>query len=64
MLKSRIDIVGDLAAGRLEHILRDWRSAPAPIYALLPSRRHLPTKSRAFLDAVSASLAAYSNHAT
>jgi LysR family transcriptional regulator, transcriptional activator for dmlA len=58
MLKSRIDVVAELVAGRLEHILRDWQSEAAPIYALLPSRRHLSTKSRAFLDAVSASLAA------
>jgi len=58
MLKSRIDVVAELVAGRLEHILRDWQSAPAPIYALMPSRRHLSTKSRAFLDAVSANLAA------
>jgi LysR family transcriptional regulator, transcriptional activator for dmlA len=58
MLKSRIDVVAELAAGRLEHILRDWQSAAAPIYALMPSRRHLSTKSRAFLDAVSANLAA------
>jgi DNA-binding transcriptional LysR family regulator len=57
MLKSMIDVVAELVAGRLEHILRDWRSAAAPIYALMPSRRHLSTKSRAFLDAVSASLA-------
>jgi DNA-binding transcriptional LysR family regulator len=58
MLKSRIDVVAELVAGRLEHILRDWQSEAAPIYALLPSRRHLSTKLRAFLDAVSASLAA------
>jgi DNA-binding transcriptional LysR family regulator len=58
MLKSRIDVVAELVAGRLEHILCDWQSAPAPIYALMPSRRHLSTKSRAFLDAVSANLAA------
>jgi|SRR5271155_540213 LysR family transcriptional activator of dmlA len=58
MLKSRIDVVAELVAGRLEHILPDWQSAPAPIYALVPSRRHLSTKSRAFLDAVSANLAA------
>jgi len=57
MLKSRIDVVADLVAGRLEHVLPDWQSAAAPIYALLPSKRHLSTKSRAFLDAVSASLA-------
>ena len=58
MLKSMIDVVAELVAGRLEHILRDWKSAAAPIYALMPSRRHLSTKSRAFLEAVSASLAA------
>jgi LysR family transcriptional activator of dmlA len=58
MLKSMIDVVAELVAGRLEHILRDWQSAAAPIYALMPSRRHLSTKSRAFLEAVSASLAA------
>lgn len=58
MLKSAIDVVKELAAGRLEQLLPDWRSAAAPIYALMPSRRHLSTKSRAFLDALSASLAA------
>jgi DNA-binding transcriptional LysR family regulator len=58
MLKSRIDVVPELVAGRLEQVLPDWRSAAAPIYALLPSRRHLSTKSRAFLDAVTANLAA------
>jgi DNA-binding transcriptional LysR family regulator len=57
MLKSMIDVVAELVAGRLEHILRDWQSAAAPIYALMPSRRHLSTKSRVFLDAISASLA-------
>jgi len=57
MLKSRIDVVPELVAGRLEHVLPDWRSAAAPIYALMPSRRHLSTKSRAFLDTVSAHLA-------
>jgi LysR family transcriptional activator of dmlA len=58
MLKSRIDVVPEFVAGRLEQVLPDWRSAAAPIYALLPSRRHLSTKSRAFLDAVTANLAA------
>jgi LysR family transcriptional activator of dmlA len=58
MLKSRIDVLPEFVAGRLEQVLPDWRSAAAPIYALLPSRRHLSTKSRAFLDAVTANLAA------
>ncbi|MEF9674355.1 hypothetical protein QNM99_28885 [Pseudomonas sp. PCH446] len=57
MLKSRIDVAGDLAAGRLVHILREWRSADAPIYALLPSRRFTPSKTRIFLDTLGARLA-------
>jgi LysR family transcriptional regulator, transcriptional activator for dmlA len=57
MLKSRVDVVAELAAQRLEHVLPDWRSAAAPIYALVPSRRHLATKTRAFIDVISASLA-------
>jgi LysR family transcriptional regulator, transcriptional activator for dmlA len=57
MLKSRVDVIADLDAGRLEHVLPEWRSAAAPIYALVPSRRHLATKTRVFLDVISASLA-------
>ncbi|WP_191487056.1 LysR family transcriptional regulator [Pseudomonas sp. FEN] len=57
MLKSRVDVAGDLAAGRLVHILREWHSADAPIYALLPSRRFTPSKTRIFLDALGARLA-------
>jgi LysR family transcriptional activator of dmlA len=57
MLKSSVDVADDLAAGRLVHILRDWHSAPAPIYALLPSRRFTPTKTRTFLDALGSRLA-------
>jgi LysR family transcriptional activator of dmlA len=56
MLKSEVDVAADIASGRLVHILRDWRSAPAPIYALLPSRRHTPSKTRAFVEALSAKL--------
>ena len=56
MLKSEVDVAADLASGRLVHILRDWHSAPAPIYALMPSRRHTPSKTRAFVDALSATL--------
>ncbi len=58
MLKSSVDVADDLAAGRLVHILRDWHSASAPIYALLPSRRFTPSKTRVFLDALGARLAA------
>lgn len=58
MLKSSVDVADDLAAGRLVHILRDWHSASAPIYALLPSRRFTPSKTKVFLDALGARLAA------
>jgi len=57
-LKSTVDVSAELAAGRLERVLPDWRSAPAPIYALLPSARHLPTKTRVFLEAIAARLRA------
>jgi LysR family transcriptional activator of dmlA len=57
-MKSSIEVTAHLAAGRLERVLPDWRSAPAPIYALLPSGRHLPTKTRVFLDAIAARLKA------
>ena len=56
MLKSDVDVAADIACGRLVHILSDWRSAPAPIYALMPSRRYLPSKSRAFVEALAARL--------
>jgi DNA-binding transcriptional LysR family regulator len=56
-LKSQADVATELAAGRLERVLPDWRSAAAPIYALSPSARHTPAKSRAFLDAMSAAFA-------
>ncbi len=56
MLKSEVDVVTSLAAGSLVQILREWRSAAAPIYALLPSRRHISTKTRVFLDALSIKL--------
>ena len=56
MLKSEVDVAADIASGRLVHILRDWHSTAAPIYALMPSRRHTPSKTRAFVDALSARL--------
>ena len=56
-LKSHIEICRELEAGRLEQVLPGWQSAPAPIYALYPSGRYLPAKTRVFLDAVSAEVA-------
>ena len=56
MLKSEIDVRADLRAGRLERVLPSWQSTPAPVYALLPSSRHLAVKTRVFLEAVAAHL--------
>lgn len=54
--KSYVDVICDLHLGRLEQVLPAWRSPSAPVYALMPSSRHLATKTRAFLDAVIARL--------
>lgn len=54
MLKSRIEVLFDLRAGRLERVLPDWSSGEAPVYALIPSSRHLAVKTRVFLEAVAA----------
>jgi DNA-binding transcriptional LysR family regulator len=44
----------DLRAGRLVHVLREWRSDPAPVCALYPSNRQLPSRVRLFIDAMAA----------
>jgi len=44
-------IVGpEVRAGRLVPLLQDYVPAPAPIYAVYPSRKHLSAKVRRFLD--------------
>jgi LysR family transcriptional activator of dmlA len=56
-MRSSADVAAELADGRLERVLPDWQSAPAPIYALFPSARHMATKVRAFVDALAQRLA-------
>lgn len=58
MFKSCIDLVDDLAAGRLVRLLPGW-GEEAPICALLPTRRHMSPKIRVFLDAMASRLARY-----
>jgi len=58
LLKSEVDVASDLRAGRLERVLPDWTSEPAPLYALTSSRRHTPVKVRAFLAAMAQAMAA------
>ncbi|WP_374563378.1 LysR family transcriptional regulator [Ideonella sp.] len=44
-------------AGELVRVLPDWRSPPAPAWAVFPERRLMPAKTRAFIDALAAVLA-------
>ncbi|HEY0802441.1 MAG TPA: LysR family transcriptional regulator [Steroidobacteraceae bacterium] len=57
IMKSRIDVESDLASGRLVHVLTKWRSISAPVCALFPSNRQVPTRVRVFLDAMADRLA-------
>jgi len=36
--------------GTLQPILSDWPGTPTPIYAVMPSRRNVPAKVRAFIE--------------
>jgi DNA-binding transcriptional LysR family regulator len=45
-----------LADGRLVEVFPDWPDERFPLYALHPSRHHLPAKTRAFLDFIIALL--------
>lgn len=51
-------VAGDLAAGRLVHVLPAWQSAKLGVYAVYPSRKHLSAKVRTFVDFLAAALAA------
>ncbi len=40
----------DVNAGRLVRVLPDWCLPGVPVWAVMPTRRYLPAKTRAFLD--------------
>lgn len=44
-------------AGKLVRVLPEWRSTPAPAWAVFPERRLMPAKTRAFIEALAAKLA-------
>lgn len=43
-------------AGELVRVLPEWRSTPAPAWAVFPERRLMPAKTRAFIDALAEAL--------
>ena len=55
--RSFWDVAGELAAGRLVEVLRDWSDDDAPISVVYASRRHLPRRTRLFIDALAAHFA-------
>lgn len=52
--RSIWDVADELAAGRLVEVLRDWSDEDAPISVCYASRRHLPRRTRLFIDALAA----------
>jgi DNA-binding transcriptional LysR family regulator len=45
-----LNVAADLRAGTLMRVLPDWLAASFRIYAAVPSRSHLPRRTRAFID--------------
>ncbi|MFC3694908.1 LysR family transcriptional regulator [Chenggangzhangella methanolivorans] len=46
----------DLAEGRLVRVLPEWQVADSTVYAVYPHGRHVPAKTRAFVDFVAAEI--------
>ena len=52
-----VDLVSaPLADGRLVHLLPHWQTMTLPIHIIYPSRRLVPRRIRAFIDAIAAGL--------
>lgn len=50
MLRSEWDTAADVAAGRLIRLLPDWRMKDANVCALVPQRKGISARARAFID--------------
>src|SRR5579875_2106459 len=59
ILKSPIYVALDIAAGRLVQVLPEWENEPAPVCALFPRQRQMPTRVRLFVDALASHLSAF-----
>lgn len=49
-LLPMFSVIEAVRAGRLCHVLPDWRSPDIGVYTLLPSRDYVDAKTRAWLD--------------
>lgn len=49
LLKTRLELEPDLAAGALVPLLADWETETYPLHALLPSARFVPQRVRALM---------------
>lgn len=50
LLRSQWEVAAFVREGRLQVVLEAWRSPPADIYAVFPTRSHLSAKTRAVVD--------------
>ena len=55
--RSLWEVREDLASGRLVSVLDDYAAPPNGIFAMLPERKHLPLRVRAFVDMLKATYA-------
>jgi len=55
-MNSWVDVERNLRAGRLIHVLPEWRSEPAPVCAVFAASHQLPARVRLFVDAMAESL--------
>jgi LysR family transcriptional activator of dmlA len=61
--RSFWDVADELASGKLVEVLRDWSDDDAPISVIYASRRHLPRRTRLFIDALAEHFAQAAAHA-
>ncbi len=54
MLRSEWDTAQEIASGKLVRVLPEWKLAEANVYALVPQRKGLSTRARAFINFLSA----------
>lgn len=57
ILQPTFLVGGDLAAGTLVDLMPQYRSLVMGIYAVYPTRKHVPPKVRALVDFLAAELA-------